>query len=401
MYLSYEEHLRPQRADGRYVSVFAAQMAMMRDKKQELSLPEKMTHDEFILWQKKIKDKTRELLCIPEKTHQPAPVMLSCVQRDGYRVEKWELYPDDYTAVPFLALVPDIASKDNPVPSVICLPGTNHTKELLADEPRPEHPNRTSGRLFDRNRMAYHYVKAGFAAFAFDNPGFGETSVMTDAKYGETQLKFTFNCFSDRAIVLGQNYHGISTFHKLCFMDHLFTLDYVDKNKTAISGHSLGAQTAAFVALLCDDIKAVVYNDFICNELSRAIAVTENSKEDIFHCLAGGRMIPGIVSLFDNPEMCAALAPRYLALNEGGTQVDLDTVIRGYEICGAKDKLQISYYPRFADPSTRTRHDSIPKYGLSFDDYYFEYAHVDPADHSFRAEPSVRILMKCFFGEDK
>ena len=67
--------------------------------------------------------------------------MLSSVQRDGCHVEKWEFYTGDYNAIPFLALIPDGASKANPVPGVMCYPGTVTGKERLAGEPEINHPN--------------------------------------------------------------------------------------------------------------------------------------------------------------------------------------------------------------------------------------------------------------------
>ena len=70
----------------------------------------------------------------------PPPVRLWREERDGYRLEKWEFYPDDYAAVPFLVLIPEGASAAHPVPGVLCLPGSNHSKESLAGEPLPPHP---------------------------------------------------------------------------------------------------------------------------------------------------------------------------------------------------------------------------------------------------------------------
>ena len=112
------------RPDGRFTSSMAAHMEMLRREKPKLSLPENLTKENFPQWNAAVREKLRELLLLPEFTPQPSPVLLSSVQREGYRVDKWEFYPDDYTAVPFLALIPDGASAEHPVPGVICLPGS-------------------------------------------------------------------------------------------------------------------------------------------------------------------------------------------------------------------------------------------------------------------------------------
>jgi len=224
MLTSYEEHFASKRPDGRHVASAAAMLARLRDIEPELSLPKELNAETFAEWKAKLTEAHRKYLNMPERTPQPDPVMLSRAQRDGYRVEKWEFYPDDYTAVPFLALIPDGASKENPVPGVMCFPGTHHAEEFLAGEERVNHPNHLQGGFPDRNPMALHYVREGFAAFAFDNPCYAECSVMTDPSYGQTQFQ-TMGKFATGAQCIGFNYLGISTFQKLCFMDHLRSLD--------------------------------------------------------------------------------------------------------------------------------------------------------------------------------
>ena len=95
-------------------------------------------------------------------------------------------------------------------------------------------------------------------------------------------------------------------------------------------------------------------------------------------------------------DLCAAFAPRYLAINEGGADELIRTVKRGYELSNAQAQLQISYCPKYTDPEDRQFHNDIPKYGLTFDQFYRDYHYVDVEDHSFRPEPSIALLKKCF-----
>ena len=106
MRITYDTHYKSKREDGRHISSMAAHMAWLRDLKPALAFPQNAEYEEFIEWKIKVRIKVEELLSMPEFTEQPEPKLLSRVKRDTYTVEKWEFYPDDYTAVPFLMLIP-------------------------------------------------------------------------------------------------------------------------------------------------------------------------------------------------------------------------------------------------------------------------------------------------------
>ena len=65
------------------------------------------TATEFKKWQLGLCSTMKELIRFPEVKDQPAPVRIKMVQRDGYRVEKWESYPLPGSVVPYLVLIPD------------------------------------------------------------------------------------------------------------------------------------------------------------------------------------------------------------------------------------------------------------------------------------------------------
>ena len=127
--------------------------------------------------EKAVKQKVEELLLLPEFTKQPEPKLLSRIKRDSYTVEKWEFYPDDYTAVPFLMLIPDGVSKDNPAPGVMCFPGSVFSMEFISGEPLLESSVCRFEKYPERNRMALYAVKEGMVAFAFDPVAIAECGV--------------------------------------------------------------------------------------------------------------------------------------------------------------------------------------------------------------------------------
>ncbi len=391
--LSYEKNFAP-REDGRFVCTMAGQMEMIRQHKLKLSLPEKLNTETFAEWQGKVKDKLTELLQMPEATEQPAPKLLSTVQREGYRVEKWEFYPDDYLAVPYLALIPDEASKENKVPAVMCFLGSNHSKEFVSGEEQIDHPNCLVQRYPERNQMAKYLAQNGMAAFVFDNPGIGEVSVMCDKEYGEQQFLSRI-AMSYGYLQMGMNYPGVSTFQKLQFMKHLETVEYVDQDRIGISSHSLGTVPAISVGILSDKIKAIVFNDNLQRDMRKYVAVTEAAENRTVQNTGMWHIIPGIFSYFGYPELCAAFAPRMLALTEGGPDENLDIVRSAYDACNASDNLQITHYPNYSDDTVRTFHGKIPDKGLTADEYY-AYSYCDVPEHSFKKEPALKLFKDAF-----
>ena len=124
--------------------------------------------------------------------------------------------------------------------------------------------------------------------------------------------------------------------------------------------------------------------------------MTEEPEREMMQDIGNWHIIPGKMRYFAFQDLCAAFAPRYLALTEGGAEEFLSVVERAYRVCGASDHLQITFYPAYADPATRTMHEPVPLFGLSKADYYTKYSYVVVPDHSFRAEPALKLLKRCF-----
>ena len=98
--------------------------------------PEKIrTREDFESWKEQVREKAYELMQFPEDAYEEAKVhFLYSRQRDGYRVEKYEISPEPELWVPFLLLVPDSVSAEKKAPGVLCFPGWDVPKELLSGE---------------------------------------------------------------------------------------------------------------------------------------------------------------------------------------------------------------------------------------------------------------------------
>ena len=169
--LTWEKNFKPKRADGRYMGSLGALFASMRASKPELAFDAEIINSKERLeeWKASLRSKLIELLRMPEATPQPDPVMLESWPRDGYTLERWEFYPDSFSAVPVLILKP--SNGNGPFPGVLCFPGSMHPKELLAGEPDLDNPNCHQYKYPDRNAQALYCVRQGYVAVAFDNPG--------------------------------------------------------------------------------------------------------------------------------------------------------------------------------------------------------------------------------------
>ena len=126
--------LRSHRNDQRHVSSRGIVQTMLEGICPACGFSPEMAPEAFPAWRDKVREAMKKLMKFPLHAHLPAPVLVEAVQRDRYRAEKWEAYPFPGAAVPFLVLIPDTASAENPVPVVFCIPGSDQTKEELAAE---------------------------------------------------------------------------------------------------------------------------------------------------------------------------------------------------------------------------------------------------------------------------
>ncbi|MBQ9974295.1 MAG: acetylxylan esterase [Oscillospiraceae bacterium] len=391
--LSYERHFASVRPDGRYQVVMAAEMAKARERKAQLALPDGLDATGFEAWQQAVKARLTRQLNLPRPVPQPAPVRLSSTEREGYTAEKWELYPDPFTAVPFLALIPDGADANNPVPGVICMPDSQQTKEFIAGEPELDHPNCRTGRRPDTDRMGLYLVQKGMAAFVFDNPGDGECSVLSDPAAGATQ-EYVREILCHGLLEMGLSFAGVSAFQKLRFLEQLDSFPMVDPKRIGICAQGLGTDAAIAVGLLSDRVKCIAFHDILRDERYCFGATTEHHQVKMEHELEKWQVVPGKMRAYSYADLCAAFAPRPLALTEGGADPLVATVRRAYAVCGAEENLQVSYYPAYADPSKRTL-NKLPEVGMSREEFA-RYSYVDGVERTFRKEPVLALFRRCF-----
>ena len=306
-------------------------------------------------------------------------------RHDGYRVEKWEAYPLETAVVSFLVLIPDSVTEESPGAAVLCIPGFGGTKEYLSgvrsgdfalEQPPVDNPS--------TNAMAREYAKAGLVAVAVDNVSFGEQADCGRADY----------LTSSRLLLeAGWSYLGFNSFQQRLALEWLKKQPYVDPERIGVSGFSLGTEPMMALAMLDGDIKAFVYNDFLCRTRERIMVLTALDSEgrrpfpnSIEH------LIPGFLLEFDFPDIVAAMAPRPVLLTEGGLDRDFRLVGEAYELSGGKGNAECHHYPKYADASDRSELEELPE-GLNLNEF-FRLVNCDSPSHGFKAALAVPWLKR-------
>ena len=362
------------RDDGRFLSTAGFLHAYMKRLRPRLAFDPSVPVDGLASWRRQVRERLFELMRFPDVPQQPDPKMLREESRDGYRLQKWEAYPEPFSIVPFLVLVPDGASQQSPAPAAMCFPGSANSKEALAGE--SELPNMPPLRPhWDENRMAWHYTQRGIVTVAVDNPGVREVGDSIRPERHEISMN---------GIWIGRPYECVSVLQKLCILAWLKQQPFVDATRIATSGHSLGAKPALLLGVLDPTIKAVVWNDFCSNWRTRA--VVENFNRTSIH-----QYIPDLHVWFDYTDLMASLAPRTLAITEGGRTMDIERIRQAYRMLGAEGRMAVTYYPKYATPDKRPFDDVELPESLTPEEY-FDYCNVDVPNHSFKADAAVPWL---------
>ena len=365
------------RQDGRFQSTRGTVQYMLKQMKPAYAFDPSFTPAEFKEWQSGLRTAMKELMHFPEIADLPAPVCIKTVQRDGYRVEKWESYPLPGSVVPYLVLIPDGVDPGHKAPAVLCIPGFGGSKEGLAGETEGDYELTSfPGEPVKKGAMALHYVKRGLVAVAVDNPSCAELSDNGHFDYLNT---------SRILLEMGWSYLGLTAYQDWNVLSWMKELDFVNKDRLIVSGFSLGTEPLMVLGTLDPSIYAFVYNDFLCRTLERILVMTKPDPKGIrLFPNSIEHLIPGFLTQFDFPDLVAALAPRPVICTEGGLDRDFDLIRKAYEISGKPDHFTYYHYKKFVDPKDRKQIEQVPE-GIDRDTY-FNLVNVDPKNHYFKEE---------------
>jgi len=343
---------------------------------------EGMQPDERETWKQSLIAKMKELMRFSSDLYEtPIVNLLLTKQRDTYRIEKYEISTEPDLWTTFLVLIPNSAAPENKVPGVLCCPGTCWEKEHLCGEdfcdleytetPTRDRPPR---RYHGLNAMALQYCRSGMVAIACEDMGVGE------------QASDELRASDVDQLLLGQGRHmmGITVGLRLGLLKWLKALPFVNRDRIAVSGHSLGVGSALYAALLDNDVKAFVYNDALGNEGPRVAATCPPESLGF----SFWQMYPEGWKWYSMSDLLAAYAPRKLFITEGGRTEYLEQLARIYDEYGAPENFRYTYYREFRDPANRKYDDKPLEQGMSIEQY-FAYCNVSPDKHYFKGEDAV------------
>jgi len=337
-------------------------------------------------WKQKITDIMKEHMGFPENMYEtPVVNLLLSKQRDTYRIEKYEISTEPNLWTTFLVLIPNEASQENKLPGVLCCPGTCWEKEALCGEdfcdleyeetPTRDRPARSKHGL---NTMALQYCRSGMVAIACEDMGVGEQA-SDDLRASDVDQ-----------LLLGQGRHmmGITVEIRLGLLKWLKAQPFVNRERIAVSGHSLGVNSALRVALLDEDVKAFVFNDCLVRwrEMISATCPPEKIGTSFW------QMYPESWKLFEEEDLLAAYAPRKLFVTEGGRTEHLEKLARVYAEYGASGNFRYDHYPEYRDPANR-KYDYVPYEKEMTIAKMYEYSNVTPMKHYFKGDTAVPWLV--------
>ena len=368
------------RADGRHISTYGVLHAMLKETAPECQFDPSFTHAEFVQWQADVQAAMEDIMRHPPLTAQQPPVCISTEQKEGYRQEKWEFYPLPHCVSTFCVLIPDDARQ--PLPAVMCIPGSGMTKEHLTGDRAAANPHAA---------MALNIVRRGYIAVAVDNAASGEASDLEEL----TGAGYDYDTPARMLLELGWSWLGYTSFLDRHVLEWMKEQPTIRPDRIVVSGFSLGTEPLMVLGAMDKSIYGFVYNDFLCHTLERAVVMTrpdQNGRRPFPNSIR--HLIPRFWHYFNFPDIVASLAPRPIIFTEGGLDRDFDKVRRAYEISGCPANAEIHHYPKYADPEARSKLTELPE-GVGRSDY-FDMVNCDSRSHYFKDELVLPWLDRIF-----
>jgi len=272
---------------------------LLRDAAYELSY----RGGPFKPWQSKLRKKLRELLAVPNNTHDPLRVRsvwkrehpLGTIEKILFRAEK-DVDVPAYWCVPHERMAP--------AATFICLQGHSTGMHLSIGVDRETETNPVDvkgGRDF-----AIGCMQRGIAALCIEQRSFG-------TRLENTQPIRTSNPSCQDAVVrgmlLGRTLNGERVFDVERGLDYLAARGDVDMKHVGILGQSSGGTISMLSAAL---LPQIAYCMPCCSTARFADSIAT-----IHHCVCN--IIPGVMQWMDMGDILGSIAPRPLVIINGKT----------------------------------------------------------------------------------
>jgi len=311
---------------------------------------------EFLVWQKALKAKVKELLREMPRPADLKPGLCNREEKENYVREKWVIQTEKDCFMPLYLLIPKgITGK---VPAILCCHGHGpYGKDSVAGVTFGQ-----DARIDDIKRANYNYAEqmaeAGFVTIAPDWRSFGERVAYANP-YAPRDI---CNIHFLQHLILGRTLLGSNVFDDGRAIDFLMTRKEVDRNRIGCMGLSFGGTMTTYAALLDDRIKAA---DIICY-------ATDTEHYTInYGNTCGSQFVPRLYEYADVGDVMSAIAPRPLLIESGTNDMCFflesakkahAVLKKAYRAAGAEDRLWIEIFPGVHSFSGRMAFDFFKKF---------------------------------------
>ena len=258
-------------------------------------------------------------------------------KHDEYLLNKYSTSAQDNDKIIFYELKPKkdtkITSCEDKLcyPAVLVIPGSGNQGALDAINQSSQFSP-----YYYHKGIAEKLAKSGYVVFVIENRGWGERGLNVEMNCEQPDVYCSGNKLHRHLFNLGYNQHSLQIIDTMQLLKHIHNLDYVDNEKIAIAGLSLGGPVSIAVSNLAPNVSGTVAASGVISQYKTA----------------GSGITPGMLKYFDQPDLAASLSPKPLYLSwglnekeefgyEANNQYSAKIINNSYKLLDAEEKLVV------------------------------------------------------------
>ena len=259
--------------------------------------------DDFILWKDKFLKKFQEHQKIPnyEDVDILLPKLIEEKEFSEYKMKKFSATAKDFDEIIFYELFPNNKNKINDCKNIACYPaimiipgsGNQGAKDVINEQSN-------LSPYYYHNGVGEELVKLGYVVIVIENRGWGERIKNVEMNCLEPDIFCSGNKLHKHLLNLGYNQFSLQVIDTIQLLKYIQDLEYVQNEKIAIAGLSLGGPVAAVVSSLSPDVHTTIIASGIASQHKTGVGLN-----------------PGALKFYDQPDIVATLAPKPLYLSWG------------------------------------------------------------------------------------
>ncbi len=261
---------------------------------------------DFSVWRQEAKEALFQCMAPATPETDFNAEVIDTEQRDGYKVQKICLNLSEFSRVLAYLLTPD---GNGPFPAVVMLHdhGAHFSigKEKMV---RPFHVADTiiadaddwAVKCYDGQYTGDYYAKNGYVVLATDALFWGDRGRKEGVRYDSQQA------LSANLLQMGMSWGALIVWDDIRSVDFMASLPYVDTEKIAALGFSMGAHRAWMTAAASNKVKAAVA---VCwmNTTDSLMTLTNNQNKG---GSAYSMIIPNLRNYMDYPHVASIACPK-------------------------------------------------------------------------------------------